>query len=139
MDGYPSRGIRTKEYLYIRNLFPDRWPAGVPEGSTHPFGSYADCDAGPTRQFILDNADDPSFTQFLEWNFEKRPAEELYDISNDPYQLNNLVEDPNYEDVKKELERMLVEYLENTGDPRFTDEEAMFDSYPYRSRYALNK
>ena len=28
---YPCRALRTKEYLYIRNLRPDLWPAGDPE------------------------------------------------------------------------------------------------------------
>ena len=27
---YPCRAIRTGKYLYIRNLRPDRWPAGDP-------------------------------------------------------------------------------------------------------------
>ncbi|MFH1741695.1 MAG: sulfatase, partial [bacterium] len=30
--GYPSRAIRTDQYLYIRNFKPDRWPIGDPEG-----------------------------------------------------------------------------------------------------------
>ncbi|MHC4995985.1 MAG: sulfatase family protein, partial [Planctomycetota bacterium] len=28
--GYPGRAIRTRDYLYIRNYEPDRWPAGDP-------------------------------------------------------------------------------------------------------------
>ena len=36
MDGYPCRAIRTKDYLYIYNFKEDRWPAGVPDGSTPP-------------------------------------------------------------------------------------------------------
>ncbi|MCA9056195.1 MAG: sulfatase, partial [Planctomycetaceae bacterium] len=28
--GYPARGIRSGEYLYIRNFAPDRWPCGNP-------------------------------------------------------------------------------------------------------------
>ena len=28
--GYPVRAIRTKEWLYIKNYEPDRWPAGNP-------------------------------------------------------------------------------------------------------------
>ena len=29
--GYPSRAIRTHDYLYIRNFEPDRWPNGDPD------------------------------------------------------------------------------------------------------------
>ena len=46
MEGYPSRAIRTENYLYINNLEPDSWPAGVPDGATHPMNSFADCDNG---------------------------------------------------------------------------------------------
>src|SRR5262245_59024475 len=28
---YPARGVRTGEFLYIRNYRPERWPAGDPE------------------------------------------------------------------------------------------------------------
>ena len=27
---YPHRALRTKEFLYIRNFAPDRWPMGDP-------------------------------------------------------------------------------------------------------------
>jgi arylsulfatase A-like enzyme len=33
---YPMRAIRTAESLYIRNLEPDRWPAGEPSTSLGP-------------------------------------------------------------------------------------------------------
>ena len=33
----------------------------------------------------------------------KRPAEELYDVGKDPYQMNNVAERPEYADVKKKL------------------------------------
>ena len=33
--GYPVRAIRTREFLYVRNYEPDRWPAGNPETGLH--------------------------------------------------------------------------------------------------------
>ena len=30
---YPSRAIRTADFLYIRNFAPDRWPLGSPDGA----------------------------------------------------------------------------------------------------------
>ena len=49
--GYPCRAIRTKDYLYIRNYKPDRWPAGDPTNGVDndPPGPYGDIDAGPTK------------------------------------------------------------------------------------------
>ena len=31
--GYPCRAIRTKDYLYIHNFEPTRWPSGSPDAS----------------------------------------------------------------------------------------------------------
>ena len=32
--GYPARAIRTKEFLYVKNYDPDRWPVGDPVADT---------------------------------------------------------------------------------------------------------
>ena len=138
MAGYPSRGIRTDEFLYIRNFFPERWPAGVPDKATHPFNSYADCDDGPTKTYLVENEDTPGLEQFFEWSFGKRPAEELYNIENDPYQLTNLATDPDYESVKNSLSTQLMEELKALKDPRVMGGEVKFDNYPYRAPYQLN-
>jgi N-sulfoglucosamine sulfohydrolase len=44
--GYPVRAIRTPEFLYIHNYFPDRWPAGDPETD------FPNCDASPTKELV---------------------------------------------------------------------------------------
>jgi hypothetical protein len=31
LGGYPCRMIRNRDFLYIRNFRPDRWPAGTPD------------------------------------------------------------------------------------------------------------
>ena len=49
---YPSRAIRTQSYLYIRNLRPDRWPAGDP-ALVHSVGPYGDVDGSPTKDLML--------------------------------------------------------------------------------------
>jgi len=138
MGGYPSRGIRTTEYLYIRNLFPDRWPAGVPEGATHPSGIYCDSDGGPTKTFLLENSNNPDFESFFKWSFGQRPSEELYDVKKDPDQLNNLANDPTYATIKKNCSVQLDEVLRSTKDPRILG-TARFDEFTYRSGYKLNK
>lgn len=137
--GYPCRGIRTDRYLYIRNFKPDRWPAGVLSGATHPMNVHADCDNGPTKQYLIDHRNDPDIKQFYDWSFAPRPAEELYDISKDPDQLTNLAQTKKYANVKKNLAAMLIDKLKNTKDPRVIDSGEIFDQYPYRARYKLNK
>ena len=46
-----------------------------------------------------------------------RPAEELYHTAVDPYELNNLAEDPRYAKEKAALYRALREWMEAQGDP----------------------
>jgi len=135
MAGYPSRAIRTDKWLLILNLQPDRWPAGVPEGSTHPMGSYADCDNGPTKSVIKKSKDDPKLARFHDVCFGKRPAVELYDCQKDPDQVNNLADDPVYAGTVRKLREKLLSYLKQTEDPRFTDKPVRFEEYPYHAGY----
>jgi len=138
MGGYPSRGLRTDRYLYIRNFEPGRWPAGVPEGGTHPINRFADCDDGPTKFFLMENRDDPKYRSFYELAFAKRPAEELYDMGRDPYQLDNLAGKDQFKDILDELSGLLMQELKKNADPRATGGPVRFDDYPYRSAYQLN-
>lgn len=134
LAGYPSRAIRTDQYLYIMNLEPGRWPVGAPQGATHPIDSFPDCDNGPTKSLILERRDDPQFRRFFELCFAKRPAEELYDVKADPEQINNLADDPAHAEARQRLREQLTTYLRETADPRFTDEPVKFDEYPYRDQ-----
>jgi arylsulfatase A-like enzyme len=139
MGGYPCRGLRTDDFLYIQNFFPERWPAGVPVGATHPIGRFADCDDGPTKFFLMDLRDDPKYKRFFELAFAKRPSEELYDMEKDPDQVNNVALDPDYGQIKAELDAKLRKGLKATADPRMTGGKVLFDEYPYRAKYELNK
>ena len=56
--------------------------------------------------------------RFYDLSFAQRPAEELYDLREDPGQLNNVATDPAYAAIKSELSQRLTEALQATGDPR---------------------
>lgn len=128
-DGYPARAIRTDDFLYIHNLLPQRWPAGVPEGATHPSDRFADADDGPTKAFLIDHKN--SYRKYYDLSFGPRPEEELYDVKNDPFQLVNLAGQQKYQSVKKTLSAELRKYLENTKDPRVTSSDVDFDKFKY--------
>ncbi len=133
-DGYPSRAIRTDEYLYIRNYAPDRWPAGTPDHATaYKKGAWlGDCDNGPTKSYLWINRDaDPSIKEHYQLSFGKRPAEELYVVADDPDQVINVAGQPEYAKVKKELSTRLSAALVKLEDPRETSAEVQFDAYPY--------
>ncbi len=127
---YPARAIRTREFLYIRNFRPDRWPAGDPVKHV-AVGPFGDCDAGPTKDFILAHREDPELSNFFRLCFEKRPTEELYDLRQDPHQLNNIAGQPAYAAAQKKLRAALDRWMKDTGDPRATQDDDRWDKYPY--------
>ena len=47
---------------------------------------------------------------------ERKPDEELYDLENDPHEINNLASVPKHSDIKKQLAASLDKWIELTGD-----------------------
>jgi N-sulfoglucosamine sulfohydrolase len=120
---YPIRAIRTKDFLYVRNFEPDRWPTGGPSFWSSNRTYHGDVDACPTKTFIVDPENQKKYAKEYELNFGKRPLEELYKIADDPGQINNLADNPAYAKVKKQLWNDLTEHLKNTGDPRISGKD----------------
>jgi N-sulfoglucosamine sulfohydrolase len=132
LAGYPSRALRNKEFLYIRNFRPELWPNGIPDASAAFIGnSFADCDNGPSKAFLIEHRDDPAVKKYFDLAFARRPAEELYDLKDDPEQLVNVAADPKYAEVLKRLSSQLESELRETGDPRIIGGGEKFDEYPY--------
>jgi uncharacterized sulfatase len=147
--GYPQRMIRSKDFLYIWNIKPERWPAGAPQrikpgtedillpmygldesGAHHSDWAFTDIDAAPTKSFIIENHDDPDIKPYFDWAVAKRPEVEFFDIRNDPFCLNNLAGNPDYADVEKEMEGALMSELIKSEDPRQVGpDREVFDSY----------
>lgn len=127
---YPIRGIRTADYLYLRNLRPDRWPAGDPE-PWFAVGRYGDCDHSQASEFIIDHAGDPTIKPFFELNFGKRPEEELFDLRTDPDQIVNLAGESKYAGIKQELRKRVEDWMKETADPRVDPSCNVWDDYPY--------
>ena len=134
MGGYPCRAIRTHDFLYIRNFSPDRWPAGTPdyERAAFPGSWLGDCDNGPTKTFMVEYRDqDAASRRLYELAFGKRPAQELYDLKNDPGQLQNVADRPEYAETREQLAARLSQQLRATGDPRIVGGGEAFDTYEY--------
>lgn len=128
--GYPCRAIRTREFLYIRNFHPERWPAGDPQ-VWKAVGPFGDIDGGPTKDVVLGGRDDKELARFFQLACGKRPAEELYDVRKDPYELTNLADRLEYAETKSKLRAELDRWMRETKDPRFAGEDDRWDRYPY--------
>jgi len=129
--GYPVRAIRTRDFLYLWNLRPERWPAGDPEAGKDPKRAFGDCDDGPTKNYILDHRDEPGMQKFFQLCFGKRPAEELYDLRKDPQQMDNVAGQSAYAAAQKQLRAQLVQWMKDTADPRAFKDDDHWDRYPY--------
>ncbi|HEY3319982.1 MAG TPA: sulfatase [Planctomycetota bacterium] len=147
-NGYPMRALRTDKFHYIRNFKPDRWPACDPNGYEVPgaqpftyekltaktFTAFADCDASPSKAWMLLHRDEPAVKPLYQLAFEKHPARELYDLQKDPYQMKNVAEDPAYAEAVKTLDAQLMAELKATADPRALGAGDEFDKYPIYGR-----
>lgn len=139
---YPQRAIRTKDYSFIINFKPDRYPLGdhydlgtdaEPDAArltTNTFATLPDEDAGPTKAWIVTNRKDPKVKPFFDHAYGKRPREELFDLKRDPHQMKNLADGPAYRAIVTELRERLLNELVTTNDPRMIDEGEFFETPP---------
>ena len=138
---YPQRAIRNKDFLYIINFKPDRWPMGNPAEAedtldfitlaNNTFATYGDYDASPTKAWIIQHKDEDQYKVYYDYAFGKRPKEELFILKDDPHQIHNVAMDEKYKEIKENLRDQLISELESTGDPRVLDGGETFDNPPY--------
>lgn len=146
--GYPQRAVRSREYLFIWNMKPERWPAGAPQaidektgkvyplygidekGIHHSDWAFTDVDGAPSKSFLIEHYKDPQIRPYFDLAYDKRPEFELYHIGDDPFCLRNLAENADYEAVKEELKTVLRQELQRSGDPRVIGPDTeIFETY----------
>jgi arylsulfatase A-like enzyme len=115
------RSVRTERFKYIRNYLPDR-PLLQPN-------RYKDGKAIIKRLRELHSAgkldDLPDSLLFA----SRRPNEELYDLSIDPYELNNLATSPHHQTTLQAMRTQLAQWEASTVDKgREAEPPAMYDS-----------
>ncbi|HUX55329.1 MAG TPA: sulfatase [Bacteroidales bacterium] len=101
-----ERMIRTKDFLYVLNARPNLANCGP-----------ADSKSSPTQHSLnqVRNAGLLSPAQ-ADVFIVPRPAEELFDVRNDPEQLLNLASMLEYQEQLQEMRRLLNNWQFNTGD-----------------------
>ncbi len=100
------RAVTTKRFKYLRNFLTDR-PFMQPQ--------YRD-----GRDYIeigrqLNAAGKLNTSQAFKWS-KKRVPEELYDLENDPHEINNLAGDPEFADALKKHQKILADWIKTTDD-----------------------
>lgn len=112
------RSVRTKNYLYIRNYYPNEpYPIWVAYLSNMPI----------YREMLrLDAAGKLTGPQRA-WFAYSRPPEELYDVNADPFQVNNLVNDPKLKPILEEMRKRHETWTRETGDMGHMNEPEMIE------------
>ena len=123
--GYPIRGIHKNNLLYVKNYEMDRWPSGNPETG------YLNTDGSPTKTEILNLRRNGKNSEFWKLNFGKRPAEELYDLKNDPFCTQNLADDLSYAVIKSEMKNEMEGRLLGQGDLRMIGYGHLYEQVPF--------
>ncbi len=108
-DGFTDaiRAVRDKQYKYIRNYRTD-------QGYYLPI-TYRE--QIPTMQELLRLRDEGQLNDIqAQWFREEKPAEELFDCINDPHELVNLADNPDYEQKLQELRSEMDRWIDAIGD-----------------------
>lgn len=130
--GYPCRAIRTKDFLYIYNFEPTRWPSGSPDPTVCARSiPYGEIDSAPTKTYMMEYRNEHGVAHLAELAFGMRPAEELYDLKTDPHQMNNVAGKLDYLAAQSRMREQLFAHLKKTKDPRVVGGKVDWDYYPY--------
>jgi N-sulfoglucosamine sulfohydrolase len=91
----PTRAVRTERWKYIRRFDEGRHPV------------LANCDDSASKETLVAAG----------WADQVIGSEQLYDLTLDPNEMRNLVEDADHAGVLEELRERLTAWMEETGDP----------------------
>ncbi len=112
---YPIRGIADSEWHYVRNLAPHRIYI-----QKHMMGLYSGrwfwetwiAATGPSADQRLNQKALDLLNRFV-----RRPPEQLYRASGDPFQLRNLIGDVGLSPIRNRMAAALGRWMQSQGDP----------------------
>lgn len=102
---YPYRVIRGRKYKYVRNLYPEL---------TRPLPS--DLWGSPTWRAV-EGEGLTMMGQRPTDAFLHQAAEALFDVESDPVEANNLINDPDLQDVAETMRQKVRKFRVDTADP----------------------
>ncbi len=105
-EPYPVRSVRDDRYKYIRNLMPNGQATNV---NTHGM-NHVELKDGPWAEWKALAATDADAARLIR-RVLHRPAEELYDLDKDPWELHNLAAEQQLAQIKARLSRELDQWM----------------------------
>ena len=121
-DGFYDmiRAVRDKRFKYLKNFKPDQ--------SYYLPVTYRE--QMPIMQELLRLRDEGKLNEVQsQWFRETKDEEELFDCLNDPYELNNLADDPKYADKLAELSAECERWMKATNDKGFLSEKELIEQF----------
>ncbi len=104
--GYPIRSVQDDRFALIKNLrYENQFSDAITTNDKERFWP----------SWVREAENDPDI-EFLVNRYLHRPAIEFYDLQNDPYQLHNLADDPQYSDRIKKMDAELEAWMARQGD-----------------------
>ncbi len=111
----PMRCVRTPTHKYIVNLHPDRTfythIVGCKSGNAHHL---------PFWESWVEKAESDADARRIVDAYLHRPAEELYDLTCDPFEMHNLASDPAHTKSLESLRRRLTQWRRQQDDPELS-------------------
>jgi N-sulfoglucosamine sulfohydrolase len=112
------RSVRTKDYLYIRNYYPNEpFAIWVPYLSNMPI----------YKEMLRLDAEGRLSGPQKSWFAYSRTPEELYNVKKDPYQIKNLVNDPTLKLVLADMRKRHKTWTIETGDMGHMNEPELIE------------
>jgi N-sulfoglucosamine sulfohydrolase len=119
------RAVRDKQYRYIRNYMPYRI-----YGQHLNYLWLAPSIRSWEEAYLKGECND---IQSLFWN--RKPAEELYRTEEDPWEINNLADDPQYKEVLERMRRANRAWTARIFDTGFIPEAQLIEQAGDQSFY----
>lgn len=119
------RVVRDKKFQYQRNFLP-HWPWSQ-------FTSYTE--EMPTMQVWRRMHEQGKLNAVQDRYFQPKPSEELYDIATDPFETNNLADNPAYAEVLGRMRKQCRQWMIETGDMGLLPEYEMLSRAEGKTPY----
>lgn len=125
------RSVRSEKFKYIRNFLSYR-----PHAQRNQYKDGKEISRHSRELFGSSKLNE------LQARFYQptRPAEELYDLENDPYEINNLATNPKYKKELSVLRAQLYRWMAETNDPGLIPEPYLEElGKKYGNKYTAMK
>lgn len=113
------RAVRDKRFKYIRNFYPGLFYS--------IWGDYLN--KHPIMEELWYGYITGKLNSVQSLLFQTRPSEELYDVKKDPWEINNLVDNPEYQNHLNRLRKALEQWMQQIEDTGKISESEMVKAW----------